>query len=77
MSFMPWGDADRGAKDLALATPAANGTAYGLYTTVEELRAVYGEGRTLSATETRELYHSLLPTQLLDEGDESTRAERA
>lgn len=77
MSFMPWGDADRGAKDLALATPAANGTAYGLYTTVEELRSVYGEGRTLSATETRELYHSLLPTQLLDEGDESTLAERA
>lgn len=54
-----------------------NGTAWGLYTTVEELREAYGEGRTLSAVETRELYHSLLPTQLLEHGDQSTLPERA
>ena len=53
-----------------------NGTAWGPYTTVEELREAYGEGRTLSAVETRELYHSLLPTQLLEHGDRA-RTERA
>ena len=51
--------------------------AYGLYTTVEELRAEYGTGRTLDAAETRDLYHSLLPTQLLHEEDSTTLAERA
>lgn len=56
---------------------SANASAWQLYTTVEELRAAYGEGRTLSASQTRELYHSLLPTQLLEVGDESTLAERA
>ena len=33
--------------------------------TVAELRALHGEGRDLGARQTRELYHTLLPTSLL------------
>lgn len=36
-------------------------------TSVELLRAEYGEGRDLTPNETRALYHALLPTSLLEE----------
>jgi len=54
-----------------------NASAWGLYTTVEELRSQYGTGRNLNAAQTRDLYHSLLPTSLLDDEDASTLPERA
>jgi len=59
------------------SSEALNASAWGLYTTVEELRSEYGTGRNLGAAETRDLYHSLLPTKLLEDEDAATLPERA
>lgn len=69
----------------AAAAPAppntANGTSLGWSTEVEELRAAYGARQSwwgdLTPAETRALYHALLPTSLLSDGNEYTLAERA